>query len=76
MAQKYDIYHESGWDEKNQAPVYEKLTTVKNEQSAFDYVNDIENLGKYGNMIIRMRAKGNVLTYNENNGKWESEDDV
>ena len=71
MAQKYEIYHETGWDESTQSPTYEKLTTVKNEQSAIDFVNDLDNIGQYGNMFIRMKSKGNILTYNEKNRSWE-----
>lgn len=71
MAQKYEIYHETGWDEATQSPTYEKLTTVKNEQSAIDFVNDLDNIGQYGNMFIRMKSKGNIWTYNEKNRSWE-----
>ena len=70
MAQKYEIYHETGWDEHKQEPTYEKLTTVKNEQSAIDFVNDLDNIGKYGNMIIRLKSKGNVWTFNERERTW------
>lgn len=71
MAQKYEIYHETGWDELNQSPTYEKLTTVKNEQSAIDFVNDLDNIGKYGNMTIRLKSKGQVWTFNEKEKSWE-----
>lgn len=71
MAQKYEILHEVGWDETTQSPEYERLTTVKNEQSAFDFVNDLDNIGKYGNMMIRLKAKGNIWTYNEKSKAWE-----
>lgn len=70
MAQKYEIYHEVGWDDQSQSPEYERLTTVKNEQSAIEFVNDIDNIGKYGNMIIKLKAKGNIWTYNERERKW------
>ena len=71
MAQKYEIYHESGWDETSQSPVYTKLTTVKNEQAAFNFVNDLDNIGRYGNMVIKLKANGSMLTFNDSNGKWE-----
>ena len=71
MAQKYEIYHETGWDEKTQSPQYEKLTTVKNEQAAFAFVNDLDNVGKYGNMLIKLKAKGETWLFNEKNRKWE-----
>lgn len=71
MAQKYEIYHETGWDDTNQSPTYEKLTTVKNEQSAIDFVNDLDNIGKYGNMIIKLKSKGQIWTFNENSQAWE-----
>ena len=71
MAQKYEIYHESGWDETSQSPVYAKLTTVKNEQAAFNFVNDLDNIGRYGNMVIKLKANGSMLTFNDSNGKWE-----
>lgn len=71
MAQKYEILHEVGWDEATQSPEYERLTTVKNEQAAFDFVNDLDNVGKYGNMMIRLKAKGSIWTYNEKSRAWE-----
>ena len=71
MAQKYEILHEVGWDDSTQSPEYERLTTVKNEQSAIDFVNDVDNIGKYGNMMIRMKSNWNIWTYNERNGAWE-----
>lgn len=71
MAQKYEIYHETGWDESSQSPKYERLTTAKNEQSAIEFVNDLDNIGRYGNMLIRMKSRGSTLTYNERERKWE-----
>lgn len=71
MAQKYEIYHEVDWDEASQSPEYERLTTVKNEHAAIDFVNDLDNIGKYGNMIIKMKSKGSLLTYNDRKGAWE-----
>ena len=71
MAQKYEILQETGWNENSQSPEYERISTVKNEQAAIDFVNDINNIGKYGDMIIRMKSKGNVWIYNEHNGEWE-----
>lgn len=73
MAQKYDIYHETGWDENAQSPIYEKLTTVKNEQSAIEFVNDVDNVGKYGNMLIKLKSKGDIWTYNEAGHSWDKE---
>ena len=70
MAQKYEIYHETGWDESSQSPEYERLTTVKNEQAAIAFVQDLDNIGKYGNMIIKMKNKGQMLIYEERTGKW------
>ena len=71
MAQKYEIYHETGWNEHDQSPEYEKLTTLKNEQSAIDFISDVDNIGKYGNMFIRLKAKGNTWVYNERLSMWE-----
>ena len=71
MAQKYEIYSEIGWDESSQSPNYERLTTVKNEQAAIDFVTNIDNIGKYGNMLIRMKSNGNTWTFNDRSGKWE-----
>ena len=71
MAQKYEILQETGWNENSQSPEYERISTVKNEQAAIDFVNDLNNIGKYGDMIIRLKAKGSIWTYNERNGSWE-----
>ena len=71
MAQKYEIYCETGWDESSQSPEYERISTVKNEKAAIDFATNIDNIGKYGNMIIRMKSKGNFWTYNERSGEWE-----
>lgn len=71
MQQKYEILYETGWSNSTQSPKYEKLTTIKNEQAAIDFVNDINNIGKYGDMIIRMKSNGTLKTYNESTGEWE-----
>lgn len=71
MSKKYDILYESGWDESSQSPNYERLTTVKNEQAAIDFATNIDNIGKYGNMLIRMKSNGNTWTFNDRSGKWE-----
>ena len=71
MAQKYEIYHEVGWDETTQSPEYERLTTVKNEQAAIEFVNDLNNVSKYGDMIIKLKSKGKVWSYDDRTGKWE-----
>lgn len=71
MSNKYDIYHESGWLDNNQSPSYEKITTVKNERAAIDFATNIENISRYGDMLIRMKSGGSVWTYNDRNGEWE-----
>ena len=65
MAQKYEIYHETGWDDAQQSPIYERLTIVKNEKAAVDFVNDIDNVGRYGNMLIKVKSKGQVWEFND-----------
>ena len=70
MAQKYEIYHETGWDESSQSPIYERLTTIKNEQAAIDFVNDVDNLGKYGEMLIKLKSNGKMLVYDEKHQVW------
>lgn len=71
MAQKYEIFHEVGWDDSSQSPEYEKLTTLKNEQAAFAFIRDLDNVGKYGNMVVRMKHQGEFKTYNERTNTWE-----
>ena len=71
MAQKYEIFHEIGWDDSSQCPEYDKLTTLKNEQAAFAFIRDLDNVGKYGNMIVRMKYQGEFKTYNEQTNMWE-----
>lgn len=71
MAQKYEIYSETGWDESTQSPEYERITTVKNERAAIDFATNMENISRYGDMLIRMRSNGNVFTYNDKSGEWE-----
>ncbi len=71
MSNKYDIYHETGWLNSSQSPSYEKITTVKNEREAIDFATNMENISRYGDMLIRMRSNGNVWTYNDKNGEWE-----
>ena len=73
MSQKYEILHEVGWDSLSQSHSYERLTTVKNEQAAIDFVSNVNNIGKYGDMIIRMKSNGNIWTYNERNKSWDKE---
>ena len=71
MAQKYEIYSETGWDESTQSPEYERITTVKNERAAIDFATNMVNISRCGDMLIRMRSNGNVWTYNDKNGEWE-----
>lgn len=71
MSNKYDIYHETGWLNSSQSPSYEKITTVKNERVAIDFATNIENISRYGDMLIRMRSNGDVFTYNDKSGEWE-----
>jgi len=71
MSNKYDIYHETGWLNSSQSPSYEKITTVKNERAAIDFATNMENISRYGDMLIRMRSNGYVFTYNDKSGEWE-----
>lgn len=71
MAQKYEIFQDVGWDEATQSPIYERLTTVKNEQAAFGFIHDLDNIGKYGDMVVRLKTNGQYKTYNERTGSWE-----
>lgn len=74
MAQKYYIYHETGWDEHNNEPIYKKLTTLKNEQSAIAFIHDLDNIGKYGNMIAKTTTSdGKAWEYNDRKERWQSE---
>lgn len=70
MAQKYEILHEVGWDDRTNTPEYDKLTTIKNEQAAINFIHDMGNIGKYGNMVIRTKSNGVTWTYNEHNHCW------
>ena len=70
MAQKYEIYHEVGWDESNNSPIYKRLTTLKSEQAAIGFIGDIDNVGKYGNMKLYSKVGGKVLTFDEKEEKW------
>lgn len=70
MAQKYEILHEVGWDDRTNTPEYDKLTTIKNEQAAINFIHDMGNIGKYGNMVVRTKSNGVTWTYNEHNHCW------
>ena len=71
MAQKYEIYHETGWDDHSNRPVYERLTTLKNEQAAINFISDVGNVGKYGNMFAQTKQQGYVMKYNEQEECWD-----
>ena len=71
MAQKYEIYHETGWDDKVSQPIYERLTTFKNERAAIDFINNVDNVGKYGNMLLFSKVNGKMLVYNDQRESWE-----
>ena len=62
MAQKYIIYQEIGWDDNANVPKYKKLTTFKNEQSVIEFVGDLDNIGRYGNMIVKTTVNGTTYT--------------
>lgn len=70
MAQKYEIYHEVDWDENNNSPVYKRLTTLKSEQAAIEFINNIDNVGKYGNMKLYSKVNGKTLIFNEKEERW------
>ena len=70
MAQKYEIYHETGWDESTNTPTYKRLTVLKSEQAAIEFISDIENIGKYGNLRLCSKVNGKMLTFDEKLEKW------
>ena len=71
MAQKYVIFHETEWNEREQKMAYKRLTTFKNEKEAIKFVNDIDNIGTYGNMIVRtVSGNGEVLVYDSGTRNW------
>lgn len=71
MAQKYEVFHEIGWNERTNSAEYEKLTTMKNEKAAIAFINNLDNIGKYGNMFIEAKLGGKMYMYNERTDCWE-----
>ena len=71
MSNKYEIYRETNWVNDDQSPSYEKITTIKNERAAIEFATNIENISRYGDMIIRMKCNGSMWTYNEDSKMWE-----
>ena len=71
MAQKFEILHETGWNDRKNEPEYDRLTTIKNEQAAINFIHDIDNIGKYGNMLIRTKTNGVSTIYNDRTGSWD-----
>lgn len=70
MAQKYEIYYEIGWDDLSMQVKYERLTTLKNENSAIDFIRDANNVGRYGTMKIRKKTKEGTYVYDEQRSCW------
>lgn len=74
MAQKYEIYREVGWNDRLGETEFEKLTSMKNEQAAIDFAGDINNIGKYGNMLVFKKTNGKVYFYSELTKNWEEKE--
>lgn len=74
MAQKFEIYREVGWDDRLGETEFEKLTSMKNEQAAIDFARDINNIGKYGNMLVFKKTNGKVYFYSELTKSWEEKE--
>ena len=74
MAQKFEIYREVGWNDRLGETEFEKLTSMKNEQAAIDFAGDINNIGKYGNMLVFKKANGKVYFYSELTKSWEEKE--
>ena len=74
MAQKFEIYREVGWDDRLGETEFEKLTSMKNEQAAIDFAGDINNIGKYGNMLVFKKTNGKVYFYSELTKSWEEKE--
>ena len=74
MAQKFEIYREVGWDDRLGETEFEKLTSMKNEQAAIDFAGDINNIGKYGNMLVFKKTNGKVYCYSELTKSWEEKE--
>jgi len=71
MARKYEIYQELRFEDTGAIKGYNRLTTQRNEQAAIDFVEDIENIRKYGDMIIQVKANGHIGTYSNRKWSWE-----
>ena len=69
MAKKYEILQELYSEDSGASKGYKRLTTVKSEQAAISFVEDIDNIGKYGDMIVQVKANGHVGVYRD--GKWQ-----
>lgn len=74
MAQKFEIYREVGWNDRLGETEFEKLTSMKNEQAAIDFAGDINNIGKYGNMLVFKKTNGKVYFYSELTKSWEEKE--
>ena len=70
---KYIIYHETGWDEDKQQMSYKQLISTKNEKEAIRFINNINNIGTHGNMIIKQKVNGEVMVYNAETDSWTRE---
>ena len=71
MAKKYEIYQEIKSDENISGVEYKRLTTVKSEQAAMAFVDDFDNIGKYGDMIIQAKVNGHTGTYKDRKWVWD-----
>ena len=71
MAKKYEIFQEIRFDDSDAVKEVKRLTTVKNEQTAIAFVEDIDNVGKYGDMFIQVKANGHIGTYKDRKWRWD-----
>lgn len=71
MAKKYEIFQEIRFDDSDSVKEVKRLTTVKNEQTAIAFVEDIDNVGKYGDMFIQVKANGHTGIYKDRKWRWD-----
>lgn len=55
MKVKYEVFKEKDYGEVYGKPGYERVSSFRGEKEAMDFVSDLNNIRRYGEMLLEKR---------------------
>ena len=55
MKVKYEVFKEKDYGEVYGRPGYERVCSVRGEKEAMEFINDLNNIRRYGEMLLEKR---------------------